>query len=81
VKRHLVRTTAAGTHWRFTSGADRAWDVEILIPLESERSDAAGFGWVAQVNGYQVFPGNGAYWATEDEALDAAEAWIMERAQ
>ncbi len=79
MKRKRTYATSVGANWCFTADDGRQFEVDIVSSRKETHPDPSGSEWIARVNGYHVFPDYGFYWASQEDALDAAEAWIQER--
>jgi hypothetical protein len=79
MKRERTRFTGLGTEWRYTSDSGQQFEVAVLVPRAGKQVDPSLVGWMAQVEGRQVFPVHGASWSSENDALDGVETWIGDR--
>jgi hypothetical protein len=71
--------TISGKRLVCTADDGRQFEVDIVSSPKETHPDPSGSEWIARVYGYHVFPDYGFYWASQEDALDAAEAWMQER--
>jgi hypothetical protein len=66
-----------GNGWVMRDGEGKSWSVEIKPSTKTTIFGTQNDGWAAIVEEHEVLPDGGGHWGTEDEAYEAARAYIL----